>query len=94
MSSNLFVDMPALFVLVSVAHYSQNALHFPSNNFNKSQSCATSAVSVWTGGEGCGFGAEPETVHVEAVVYLVVIHIINYIQTLTVRTDVNQACLG
>ena len=37
---------------------------------------------------------EPETVHVEAVVYLVVIHIIHYIQTLTVRTDVNQACLG
>ena len=38
--------------------------------------------------------AEPKTVHVEVVVYLVVIHIINYIQTLTVRTDVNHACLG
>ena len=45
-------------------------------------------------GEGCVCAAEPKTVHVEVVVYLVVIHIQIYIQTLTVRTDVNHACLG
>ena len=45
-------------------------------------------------GEGVRCDAEPKTVHVEVVVYLVIIHIQIYIQTLTVRTDVNHACLG